>query len=128
MNSVVKLKTSRASEYAFANKIMKILPLIAFLIFAFGLTALPQTSAVPEPQFIVVDSKDNIFVTLKYGLMNISPDGVMTDLSKQGRDIDRSWRNLIIDSKGNLCKLRPASSHTGFARLHLTPQCVSPGP
>ena len=81
---------------------MKSLPLIAILIFAFGLSALAQTSAVPEPQYIVVDSKDNIFVTLKYGLMKISPDGVMTDLSKQGRDIDRSWRNLIIDSKDDL--------------------------
>ncbi|MCC6327162.1 MAG: hypothetical protein IT174_01515 [Acidobacteria bacterium] len=79
-----------------------------YLLFAFLVLSVPAVESaqerklVPEPQYIVVDSKDNIFVTLKYGLMKISPDGVMTDLSKQGRDIDRSWRNLIIDSKDDL--------------------------
>jgi hypothetical protein len=61
--------------------------------------------SVPEPRSIVVDSHDNVFVTLKYGLMKITPDGTKTDLTKQGPAIggmDREWRNLIIDSKDNL--------------------------
>lgn len=95
---------------------MKSLPVIAVLIFAFGLRALAQTSAVPEPQYIAIDSKDNIFVTLKYGLMKIAPDGTMTDLSKQGRDIDRAWKNLIIDSKDNLY----ANENAGTAIYKIT--------
>jgi hypothetical protein len=61
--------------------------------------------SVSEPQFIVVDSKDNVFVTLKYGMLKIAPDGTATDLSKQGPVIggmDRTWQDLIIDSKDNL--------------------------
>jgi hypothetical protein len=52
-----------------------------------------------------VDSRDNVFVTLKYGMLKIAPDGTVTDLSKQGPVIggmDRSWQDLIIDSKDNL--------------------------
>ena len=60
---------------------------------------------ISEPQHIVVDSKDNVFVTRKYGLVKIAPDGTVTDLSKQGPVIggmDRAWHDLIIDSKDNL--------------------------
>ena len=60
---------------------------------------------ISAPQHIVVDSKDNVFVTLKYGLLKIAPDGTVTDLSKQGPVIggmDRTWPDLIIDSKDNL--------------------------
>lgn len=61
--------------------------------------------SVSTPQHIVVDSRDNVFVTLKYGLLKIAPDGTVTDLSKQGPVVggmDRAWSNLIIDSKDNL--------------------------
>jgi len=69
---------------------------------------LPQTrppGSVSTPQYIVVDSRDNVFVTLKYGMLKIAPNGTVTDLSKQGPVIggmDRTWTNLIIDSKDNL--------------------------
>jgi len=80
------------------------------LFVAFVLTSILSVQAqerklVSEPQYIVVDSKDNIFVTRKYGMLKIAPDGTVTDLSKQGPVIggmDRSWTNLIIDSKDNL--------------------------
>ena len=64
-----------------------------------------ERKTVSEPQYIAVDSKDNIFVTRKYGMLKIAPDGTVTDLSKQGPAIggmDRTWTNLIIDSKDNL--------------------------
>ncbi|MEO6589493.1 MAG: hypothetical protein ABIP06_09330 [Pyrinomonadaceae bacterium] len=64
-----------------------------------------ERKIVSEPKYIVVDSQDNIFVTRKYGMLKIAPDGTVTDLSKQGPVIggmDRIWTNLIIDSKDNL--------------------------
>lgn len=84
---------------------MKYFALFALLVFTINLPAQILPPRVPEPQHIVVDSKDNVFVTLKYGMLKIAPDGTVTDLSKQGPAIggmDRSWRNLIIDSKDNL--------------------------
>lgn len=83
---------------------MRYLVLFAVLVFPFSLTA-QERKVVSTPEYIVVDSKDNIFVTRKYGLLKIAPDGTVTDLSKQGPVIggmDRIWRNLIIDSKDNL--------------------------
>jgi hypothetical protein len=70
----------------------------------------PQTVAPPAgianaPQRIAVDSRDNVFVTLKYGMLKIAPDGSVTDLSNVGPPrgrMDRSWSNLVIDSKDNL--------------------------
>lgn len=85
---------------------MKTLLITALLIFAITSFAQAQErKLVPEPQYIAVDSKDNIFVTLKYGMLKISLDGTVTDLSKQGPvrgGMDRTWKNLIIDSKDNL--------------------------
>jgi hypothetical protein len=43
-----------------------------------------DATVIPEPKHIVVDSKDNVFVTRKYGLVKIAPDGTITDLSKHG--------------------------------------------
>jgi hypothetical protein len=84
---------------------MKYLILLAAVL-VFPITLLAQErKTVSEPRYIVVDSKDNIFVTRKYGLLKIAPDGTVTDLSKQGPVIggmDRIWTNLIIDSKDNL--------------------------
>ncbi|HVQ38554.1 MAG TPA: hypothetical protein VMS31_13545 [Pyrinomonadaceae bacterium] len=64
-----------------------------------------QTTPVSTPQHIVVDSKDNVFVTLKYGIIKITPDGTVTYLTKVPGTIgplDKPWHNLIIDSKDNL--------------------------
>lgn len=84
---------------------MKYLILFAALVFTINLPAQTLPPRVSEPQHIVVDSKDNVFVTLKYGMLKIAPDGTVTDLSKQGPAIggmDRNWKDLIIDSKDNL--------------------------
>jgi hypothetical protein len=85
---------------------MKFLMLLTAMFFAINVQAqVRPPGSVSEPQHIVVDSKDNVFVTLKYGMLKIAPDGTVTDLSKQGPVIggmDRAWQDLIIDSKDNL--------------------------
>src|SRR4051812_30526877 len=85
---------------------MKYSYLLAAIIFAINVTAQTRPpGSVSTPQYIVVDSRDNVFVTLKYGMLKIAPDGTVTNLSKQGPVIggmDRTWTNLIIDSKDNL--------------------------
>jgi hypothetical protein len=84
---------------------MKYLMLLAAMFFAINLPAQTRTpGSVSTPQYIVVDSKDNVFVTLKYGMLKIAPDGTVTDLSKRPviGGMDRTWQNLIIDSKDNL--------------------------
>jgi len=85
---------------------MKYLLLLSAMFFAIDLPAQTRPpGSVSTPQHIVVDSKDNVFVTLKYGMLKIAPDGTVTDLSKQGPVIggmDRNWSNLIIDSRDNL--------------------------
>ena len=83
---------------------MKCLVLFAAFFVSVNVSAQPA-SVISEPQHIVVDSKDNVFVTRKYGLVKIAPNGTVTDLSKQGPVIggmDRAWHDLIIDSKDNL--------------------------
>jgi hypothetical protein len=84
---------------------MKNFMLLAALVFTANLSAQTLPPRVSTPHHIVVDSKDNVFVTLKYGMLKIAPDGTVTDLSKQGPVIggmDRTWQDLIIDSKDNL--------------------------
>jgi len=85
---------------------MKYLVLLTTMVFAINLFAQTRPpGSVSTPQYIVVDSRDNVFVTLKYGMLKIAPDGSVTDLSKQGPVVggmDRTWTNLIIDSKDNL--------------------------
>jgi hypothetical protein len=82
---------------------MKHVILLAAILFPIQLAA-QYATVVSTPQHIVVDSKDNIFVTRKYGLVKIAPDGTITDLSKQGpgKGLDRMWQDLIIDSNDNL--------------------------
>src|SRR5215203_4111758 len=83
---------------------MKYFMLVVTLLLPIALPA-QAPKLVSEPQYLVVDSHDNIFVTRKYGLLKISPDGTIIDLSKQGPAVggmDRQWKNLIIDSKDNL--------------------------
>jgi NHL repeat-containing protein len=85
---------------------MKHFILSAAVLFALHLP--PQTTPpkpVSTPQHIVVDSKDNVYVTLKYGIIRITPDGKVTNLTKEPGVIgplDKPWSNLIIDSKDNL--------------------------
>jgi hypothetical protein len=85
---------------------MKHLMLLAAMFFAINVPAqVRPPGSVSTPQHIAVDSRDNVFVTLKYGMLKIAPDGTVTDLSKQGPAIggmDRNWQDLIIDSKDNL--------------------------
>lgn len=85
---------------------MKYTTILAALFFALSVPAqTTQLTRVSTPQSLVVDSHDNVFVTLKYGIATISPDGTVTNLTKQAGtigDLDRSWHNLIIDSKDNL--------------------------
>jgi len=84
---------------------MNYLAILATLGLSISLLTQTPPARVSEPQHIVVDSKDNVFVTLKYGMLKIAPDGTVTDLSKQGPAIggmDRNWKDLIVDSKDNL--------------------------
>ena len=82
---------------------MKYFTLFIALLIPVQLSAQDAT-VLAEPHHIVVDSKDNVFVTRKYGLVKIAPDRTITNLSKQGPVIggmDRAWYDLIIDSKDN---------------------------
>jgi hypothetical protein len=88
---------------------MKYLILLATLLFPIALPA-QEATVLAETKHVVVDSKDNVFATRKYGLVKIAPDGTITNLSKQGPVIggmDRVWYDLIIDSKDNMY------AHTG---------------
>ena len=82
---------------------MKYLVSIALLFSPVYLSG-QNATIISTPQHVVVDSKDNIFVTRKYGLVKITPQGTITDLSKAvpGKGLDRIWQDLIIDSKDNL--------------------------
>ena len=74
-----------------------------FLItFALSACVFAQTTQVSTPQYIAIDSRDNLFVGLQYGIIRISPDGSVTNLTKSDRELDRNWANLIVDSKDNL--------------------------
>ena len=84
---------------------MKYFMLFAALVFTTNLPAQTLPPRVSTPQHIVVDSKDNVFATLKYGIVKITPDGTVTNITKEAGiigNLDRSWHNLIIDSKDNL--------------------------
>lgn len=86
------------------RKRMKYLWLFASLLFTAQMPAQTATR-VSTPQYIAVDSRDNVFVALKYGIIRITPDGTVTNLTKQAGtigDLDRKWNNLIVDSKDNL--------------------------
>lgn len=57
-----------------------------------------------SPRDVAVDSKDNVYVLVKYGLIKITPAGTLIDLRKidGNRAIDIAMYNLVIDSKDNL--------------------------
>ncbi|MDQ2922021.1 MAG: hypothetical protein M3R52_10490 [Acidobacteriota bacterium] len=84
---------------------MKTFILFAALVFAIPSRAQMLPPRVSEPQYIAVDSRDNVYAALKYGIIKITPDGTVTNLTKQAGTIgefDRPWSNLLIDSKDNL--------------------------
>lgn len=76
---------------------MKYIVLFAAIVFPISLAA--QTTSVSTPQYVAIDSKDNLFVGLQYGIIRITPDGTIANLTQQSRELDRKWNNLIIDSK-----------------------------
>jgi hypothetical protein len=75
-------------------------PLLILLTFYTCVFA--QTTQVSTPQSIAVDRHDNLFVGLQYGIIRITPDGVVTNLTRSSRELDRKWNNLIVDSNDNL--------------------------
>lgn len=75
---------------------------LLLIIIALPIVVFAQTTQVSTPQYIAIDSRDNLFVGLQYGIIRITPDGTVTNLTKQTRELDRKWDNLIIDSKDNL--------------------------
>jgi hypothetical protein len=72
------------------------------IILALSTCVFAQTTRVSTPQYIAIDSRDNLFVGLQYGIIKISPDGSVTNLTQSSRELDQKWSNLIIDSKDNL--------------------------
>ena len=92
----MQLKCAKGS--AFDHEHMKLL----LLILTLSACVFPQTTRVSTPQYIAIDSRDNLFVGLQYGIIRISPDGSVTNLTQADRDLDRKWSNLIVDSKDNL--------------------------
>jgi hypothetical protein len=72
------------------------------IILVFSTCVFAQVTRVSTPQYIAIDSRDNLFVGLQYGIIRISPDGNVVNLTQSDRDLDRKWNNLVIDSKNNL--------------------------
>lgn len=58
------------------KSIMKYFILFALLVLSINAPAQRTPGSVSTPQHIVLDSKDNVFVTLKYGMLKIAPDGI----------------------------------------------------
>lgn len=90
--------------------------ILTVLFFSFYGVAFAQDNtapvAVPNPYHLVIDSKDNLYVTVNYGILKITPTVTIVELRKQGiytdekrfgkQSMDRRWTNLVIDSKDNL--------------------------
>lgn len=88
----------------------KILPV---LFFSFSGVAFAQDNkapvAVPNPYHLVIDSKDNLYVTVNYGILKITPAGTIVELRKQGiyadenrfgkRSMDRRWQLALQDRR-----------------------------
>jgi hypothetical protein len=93
---------------------MKKIVTIISLVITITIAAQSTTEvALNEPSKIAIDSKDNLFVLLKYGIAKISPDGKINRFTKDNPNViggkfnnstylDRSWANIVIDSKDNL--------------------------
>jgi hypothetical protein len=76
--------------------------ILLFVTLILAPSGLAQTARIPEPQYIAIDSKDNVYIAVKYGIVRITPDGTVSNLTSQARDLDRHWSNLIVDPKDNL--------------------------
>lgn len=66
-----------------------------------------RIKVLSHPMHMAIDSKGNLFVTMKYGIARVLPDGSFTDLRtlEGGSQIDLSMETaggLVIDSKDNL--------------------------
>ena len=57
--------------------------LFAALVFAIPTCAQTSPVRVSEPQYLAIDSRDNVYVALKYGIIKITPDGTLTNLTKE---------------------------------------------
>jgi sugar lactone lactonase YvrE len=86
---------------------------IAIVLFLLTIDLPAQTSQLNNPSKIVIDSKDNLLVLLQYGIAKISPDGKVNRFTKDNPNViggkfnnstylDRSWHNIVIDSKDNI--------------------------
>jgi hypothetical protein len=76
--------------------------LLVIAIFSVSVGAQTPVVRVPEPHYIAIDSKDNVYVAIKYGIIRITPDGTLTNLTKIAGtigDLDKTWKNLVIDSR-----------------------------
>jgi len=82
------------------TKLKAILITLIVSLSSFG-QSVPLTSS---PRDVAVDSKDNVFVLVKYGIIKITPDGTLIELRKieGNRALDVTFYNLVIDSKDNL--------------------------
>jgi hypothetical protein len=86
---------------------MRLLLSIAFL---FSTQLHAQETApkvIAHPMRMAIDSKGNLYVTMKYGIGRVAPDGTFTDLRKLegGGAIDINMETaagLVVDSKDNL--------------------------
>ena len=79
---------------------------VLIMLIAFSAVSIKTQTVVrvPEPQYIAVDSKDNVYIAIKYGIIRVTPDGTLTNLTKVAGtigDMDKNWKNLIVDSKDN---------------------------
>ncbi|MBP6444542.1 MAG: hypothetical protein KA267_11005 [Gemmatimonadales bacterium] len=84
---------------------MKYLLALACTFAPASLAAQATPSRVPEPHALAIDSKDNVYVAIKYGIVRIAPDGTLTNLTKvagTNAEMDRAWGELLVDSKDNL--------------------------
>jgi hypothetical protein len=91
----------------------KLLTIISLFLTTFVLSQSNGEVLINEPSKIAIDSKDNLFVLLKYGIVKITPDGKINRFTKDNPNIiggkfnnstylDRSWTNIVIDSKDNI--------------------------
>lgn len=96
---------------------MRSLLFIAFLFSAqLHAQETEQLKVIPHPMRMAIDSKDNLYVTMKYGIARVAPDGTFTDLRKLdgGNAIDFNMETaagIVIDSKDNLFLANGASIH-----------------
>lgn len=92
---------------------MRTFPLLLLISLHLAAQEPVKIQVLSHPRHLVIDSKDNLYVTMKYGIARVSPEGQFTDLRKLegGNRIDMSFENggLVIDSRDNLIAVIGAS-------------------